>query len=225
MCVCVSMYMGVWVYVSVYMGVCVLTLRTPRCHALPCSSATLPITIRCLEDNLKIDKRVTRFVLPIGATINMDGTALYEAVAALFIAQYTCTPLNFGHIVAVSITATAASIGAAGIPNAGLFTMVIVLSAVGLPPDMASLVFAVDWLLDRFRTMVNVLGDSYGAAIVAHLSRHDLTKTAPIPSSSTLEGQTAATTTTFSTSSETTSSSADKTTTEVTEGDALLPHQ
>lgn len=140
------------------------------------SSATLPVTFRCLEENNHIDKRVTRFVLPVGATINMDGTALYEAVAAIFIAQASNYDLDFGQIVAISLTATLASIGAAGIPQAGLVTMLIVLQTVGLPEDSVSLIIAVDWFLDRIRTAVNVLGDSFGAGIVAHLSRHDLDK-------------------------------------------------
>ncbi|XP_065070065.1 excitatory amino acid transporter 1-like isoform X2 [Rhopilema esculentum] len=138
------------------------------------SSATLPVTFRCLEENNHIDKRVTRFVLPIGATINMDGTALYEAVAAIFIAQASNFSLNFGQIVMISLTSTFASIGAAGIPQAGLVTMLIVLQTVGLPEDGISLIIAVDWFLDRIRTAVNVLGDSIGAGIVDHLSKDDL---------------------------------------------------
>eukprot|EP00794_Sanderia_malayensis_P007941 gene7941-8796_t len=138
------------------------------------SSATLPVTFRCLEENNHVDKRVTRFVLPIGATINMDGTALYEAVAAIFIAQASNYSLNFGQIVSISLTATLASIGAAGIPQAGLVTMLIVLQTVGLPEDSVTLIIAVDWFLDRIRTAVNVLGDSIGAGVVAHLSRKDL---------------------------------------------------
>ncbi|XP_005177431.1 excitatory amino acid transporter 3 [Musca domestica] len=137
------------------------------------SSATMPLTIKCL-DGMGIDPRVTRFVIPVGATINMDGTALYEAVAALFIAQFRKVDYTFGNIVAVSITATAASIGAAGIPQAGLVTMVMVLDTVGLPAKDVSLIIAVDWLLDRFRTTINVMCDALGTILVNHLSKKDL---------------------------------------------------
>uniref|UniRef100_A0AAY4EQK7 Amino acid transporter n=1 Tax=Denticeps clupeoides TaxID=299321 RepID=A0AAY4EQK7_9TELE len=138
------------------------------------SAGTLPVTFRCLEENLGIDKRVTRFVLPVGATINMDGTALYEAVAAIFIAQMNGIQLDYGQIITVSLTATLASVGAASIPSAGLVTMLLILTAVGLPTQDISLLVAVDWLLDRFRTSVNVVGDSYGAGIVYHLSKDEL---------------------------------------------------
>ncbi|XP_008101540.1 excitatory amino acid transporter 3 isoform X2 [Anolis carolinensis] len=145
------------------------------------SSATLPVTFRCAEENNHVDKRITRFVLPVGATINMDGTALYEAVAAVFIAQLNDLVLDIGQIVTVSVTATAASIGAAGVPQAGLVTMVIVLSAVGLPAEDVTLIIAVDWLLDRFRTMVNVLGDAFGTGIVEKLSQDELGQMEVIP--------------------------------------------
>ncbi|XP_063035691.1 excitatory amino acid transporter 3 [Melospiza melodia melodia] len=138
------------------------------------SSATLPVTFRCAEEKNLIDKRITRFVLPVGATINMDGTALYEAVAAIFIAQLNDLKLDIGQIVTISVTATAASIGAAGVPQAGLVTMVIVLSAIGLPAEDVTLIIAVDWLLDRFRTTVNVLGDAFGTGVVEKLSKKEL---------------------------------------------------
>ncbi|KAJ8926111.1 hypothetical protein NQ315_009968 [Exocentrus adspersus] len=137
------------------------------------SSATMPITIQTM-DKLGLDPRVTRFVIPIGATINMDGTALYEAVAAIFIAQLRNLPLTFGKTVAVCVTATAASIGAAGIPQAGLVTMVMVLDTVGLPSEDVINIIAVDWLLDRFRTTINVMCDCLGAKLVDVLSVGEL---------------------------------------------------
>uniref|UniRef100_A0A4W5MFQ7 Amino acid transporter n=1 Tax=Hucho hucho TaxID=62062 RepID=A0A4W5MFQ7_9TELE len=137
------------------------------------SSATLPITMKCLLENCGVDRQIARFVLPVGATINMDGTALYEAVAAIFIAQVNEYELDFGQLVTISITATAASIGAAGIPQAGLVTMVIVLTSVGLPPSDITLIVAIDWVLDRFRTMINVLGDALAAGIMCHLCKKD----------------------------------------------------
>jgi len=138
------------------------------------SSATLPVTMNLLEEKNGVDQRISRFVLPIGATINMDGTALYEAVAAIFISQVRQMQMSIGQVIAVSITATAASIGAAGIPQAGLVTMVMVLDTVGLPAEDVTLILAVDWLLDRFRTAINVLGDSIGAGLVYELSKNDL---------------------------------------------------
>lgn len=140
------------------------------------SAATLPVTFRCLEENNKIDPRVTRFVVSVGATVNMDGTALYEAVAAIFIAQMNGISLGIGEVITVSLTATLASIGAASIPSAALITMLLVLTALGLPTNDISLLFAVDWMLDRIRTSINVLGDGYGAGIVYHLSKHELEK-------------------------------------------------
>ncbi|XP_030766856.1 excitatory amino acid transporter 2-like [Sitophilus oryzae] len=137
------------------------------------SSATMPITIQTM-DKMGLDPRVTRFVIPIGATINMDGTALYEAVAAIFIAQLNNIDLGFGKTVAVCLTATAASIGAAGIPQAGLVTMVMVLDTVGLPADAVINIVAVDWLLDRFRTTINVMCDCLGARLVDLLSVGEL---------------------------------------------------
>ncbi len=130
------------------------------------SSATLPVTMECAHVKAGVSRRSTNFVLPLGATINMDGTALYEAVAAIFIAQVVGMDLTFTSQVTVAITATLAAIGAAGIPEAGLVTMIIVLHAVGLPVEYISIILSVDWLLDRFRTAVNVFGDAVGSAVV-----------------------------------------------------------
>ncbi|XP_053699012.1 excitatory amino acid transporter 3-like [Sabethes cyaneus] len=138
------------------------------------SSATMPVTLQCLETKNNIDTRITRFVIPIGTTINMDGTALYEAVAAIFISQLRGIELTFGNIIALAITATAASIGTAAVPQGGLVTLVMVLDSIGLPSEDVSLIIAIDWLVNRFRAVVNVLGDCFGAGIVEHYSRKDL---------------------------------------------------
>jgi len=130
------------------------------------SSATLPVTMESAQDEAGISRKSVDFVLPLGATINMDGTALYEAVAAIFIAQVIGADMSLAEQMIVAVTATLAAIGAAGIPEAGLVTMVIVLTSVGLPTEYMSLILAVDWFLDRFRTTVNVFGDACGAAVV-----------------------------------------------------------
>ena len=129
------------------------------------STATLPITIQCARDS-GIDERARRFVLPLGSTVNMDGTALYEAAAAMFIAQAYGLEFGIAQQSIIFITATLAAIGAAGIPQAGLVTMIIVLQVVGLPVEGIGLLLAVDWFLDRFRTSTNVWGDAVGAAVV-----------------------------------------------------------
>jgi Na+/H+-dicarboxylate symporter len=131
------------------------------------SSATLPLTMECAEDRAGISNRTTSFVMPLGATINMDGTALYECVAVIFIAQAYGIDLSFPQQAMVAITALLASIGAAGIPMAGLVMMSIVLRAVGLPLEGIGLILAVDRLLDMCRTTVNVWSDSCGTAIIA----------------------------------------------------------
>lgn len=138
------------------------------------SAATLPTTIKCTEEYNGIDKRISRFVLPLGATVNMDGTALYEGVCALWIAQLHNIDLSAGQVITTVLTSMAAAVGAAAIPSAGLVTMLIVLQAVNLPTEDVALLWAVDWFMDRFRTVVNVLGDAIGAGIVAHLSRDEL---------------------------------------------------
>jgi Na+/H+-dicarboxylate symporter len=131
------------------------------------SSATLPVTMESVEQKNKVDEKAASFVLPLGATINMDGTALYEAVAALFIAQIYGIDLSIGAQVIIFFTATLASIGAAAIPEAGLVMMSLVLTAVGLPLEGIGIILAIDWFLDRCRTTVNVWGDSVGAAVIS----------------------------------------------------------
>lgn len=131
------------------------------------SSATLPLTMTNALEN-RVDEKSVKFVLPLGSTVNMDGTALYEAAAVMFIAQAYGLDMSLTQQAIIFITATLAAIGAAGIPEAGLVTMVIVLTAVGLPLEGIALLLSVDWFLDRFRTTVNVWGDSVGAAVIDH---------------------------------------------------------
>ena len=130
------------------------------------SSATLPLTMEGVENQNGVSSRTSSFVLPLGATINMDGTALYEAVAVMFIAQVYAISMDPAQQVIIVLTATLAAIGAAGIPEAGLVTMVIVLRAVDLPVEGITLILSIDWLLDRFRTTINVWGDSIGAGVI-----------------------------------------------------------
>jgi Na+/H+-dicarboxylate symporter len=139
------------------------------------SSATVPLTMDCARES-KLDERALQFTIPLGSTINMNGTALYEAAAAMFIAQAYGLDLGFGQQVTIFLTATLAAIGAAGIPEAGLVTMVIVLKSVGLPLEGIGLLLAVDWFLDRFRTMVNVWGDAVGAGTMDWLIRKGVVK-------------------------------------------------
>ncbi|CAL4122145.1 unnamed protein product [Meganyctiphanes norvegica] len=138
------------------------------------TAATLPITFRCMNDKCGVDPRISRFVLPIGATVNMDGTALFVSVGTIFIAQMNEIPLSMGEYVTIAITATAASVASASVPSAALVLILIVLTTVNLPAGDVSLLFTIDWLVDRFRTTNNTLGDCYSAAIVAHWSRGDL---------------------------------------------------
>ncbi len=130
------------------------------------SAATLGVTLRCAVNRNKVSPRAADFVIPIGTTVNMDGTALYEAVAVVFVAQSLGVDLSGVQLVIIALTATLAAIGAAAIPEAGLVTMVLVLTAVGLPAEGIGLLLVIDWILDRFRTSVNVWGDAVGAAVV-----------------------------------------------------------
>ncbi|MDH5654776.1 MAG: dicarboxylate/amino acid:cation symporter [Spirochaetia bacterium] len=132
------------------------------------SSATLPVTMDCATRSGKISRKTSGFVLPLGATINMDGTALYEAAAAMFIAQMAGIELDLTQQFIVFLTATLAAIGAAGIPEAGLVTMLLVLQAVNLPSEGIVFLLTVDWFLDRCRTAVNVWGDASVAAVIDH---------------------------------------------------------
>ena len=138
------------------------------------SAATLPITMECLRENTGVSNKVASFVLPLGATVNMDGTALYEAVAAMFIAQAYGISLSIWQQLVIMLTATLASIGAAAIPGAGLVTMVIVLRAVNLPLGGIGMILAVDRLLDMLRTAVNVWGDACGTVVVARMEGEKL---------------------------------------------------
>jgi Na+/H+-dicarboxylate symporter len=131
------------------------------------SSATLPMTMECVQDNARVSKRTSSFVLPLGATVNMDGTALYECVAAMFIAQAYGLELSFVTQFTVVLVALLTSIGVAGIPAASLVAITIILATVGLPAEGIGLILAVDRILDMFRTSVNVFSDSCGAVIIA----------------------------------------------------------
>ena len=131
------------------------------------SAATLPVTMECVRDNLGVSKNITNFVLPIGATVNMDGTSLYQAVAVVFMAQMHLVDLNVAQQVTIVLTATLASIGSAAVPSAGLVMMVVVLQSVGLNPAWIAIIFPVDRILDMFRTVVNVTGDATVSSIIA----------------------------------------------------------
>ncbi len=136
------------------------------------SNGTLPLTLACVEERAKINNRTSSFVLPLGATVNMDGTALYEAVAVLFIAQlHFGVSLPLSQQIIVAVTALLASVGAAGIPHAGLVMMLIILQAVGLPIEMQGIIIAVDRVLDMCRTSVNVWSDCCGCAVIDRYER------------------------------------------------------
>ncbi|MDX5326028.1 MAG: dicarboxylate/amino acid:cation symporter [Bacteroidota bacterium] len=142
------------------------------------SAATLPVTMECVHDNLKVEEEVSSFVLPIGATVNMDGTSLYQAVAVIFLAQFHLVDLTVGQQVTIILTATLASIGSAAVPSAGLIMLIIVLESVGLNPAWIAIIFPVDRILDMCRTVVNVTGDATVSTVVAQsegkLKYHDV---------------------------------------------------
>uniref|UniRef100_A0A8C5KDC0 Amino acid transporter n=1 Tax=Jaculus jaculus TaxID=51337 RepID=A0A8C5KDC0_JACJA len=130
------------------------------------SSATLPLMMKCVEEKNGVARHISRFILPIGATVNMDGAALFQCVAAVFIAQLNGLPLDLVKIITILVTATASSVGAAGIPAGGVLTLAIILEAVNLPVKDISFIFAVDWLVDRSCTIINVEGDAFGAGLL-----------------------------------------------------------
>jgi len=133
------------------------------------SAATLPVTMECVEDNIGVSKEVTSFVLPIGATVNMDGTSLYQAVAVIFLAQIHLIDLSFADQATIILTATLASIGSAAVPGAGLVMLMIVLGSLGLNPLWIAIIFPVDRILDMCRTVVNVTGDATVSTVIAKL--------------------------------------------------------
>jgi Na+/H+-dicarboxylate symporter len=131
------------------------------------SAATLPVTMECVRDNLGVSHNVTNFVLPIGATVNMDGTSLYQAIAVVFLAQIHMVDLTFAQQLTIVLTATLASIGSAAVPSAGLVMMIVVLQSVGLNPAWIAIIFPVDRILDMCRTVVNVTGDATVSSLIA----------------------------------------------------------
>ncbi|XP_074075292.1 neutral amino acid transporter B(0) [Macrotis lagotis] len=138
------------------------------------SSATLPLMMECVEEKNGVSKHISRFILPIGATVNMDGAALFQCVAAVFIAQLNNVPLKFIQVITILITATASSVGAAGIPAGGVLTLAIILEAISLPTKDISFILAVDWLVDRFCTVINVEGDAFGAGLLqCYVDHHE----------------------------------------------------
>ncbi|MDA9819713.1 dicarboxylate/amino acid:cation symporter, partial [Salibacteraceae bacterium] len=130
------------------------------------SVATLPVTMECVNDNLGVPKEVTSFVLPIGATVNMDGTSLYISIAVVFLAQFHYVDLTLAQQLTIVLTATLASIGASAVPSAGLIMMIMVLQSVGLNPAWIAIIFPVDRILDMCRTVVNVTGDATVSAVI-----------------------------------------------------------
>jgi len=132
------------------------------------SAATLPATLECVEENIGVSKGTASFVLPIGATVNMDGTSLYQAVAVVFLAQFHLVDLTLVQQLGIILTATLASIGAAAVPSAGLITLFIVLTGLGLDPAWIAIILPVDRILDMCRTVVNVTGDAACCSIIAH---------------------------------------------------------
>lgn len=175
-----TVIIGLLLMLGVYSGIVwISTKKTPRfflkaiapaqllAFSTSSSAATLPVTMDCVQNNLKVPEEVASFVLPIGATINMDGTSLYQAVAAVFIAQAFGMDLSLGAQLMIIVTATLASIGSAAVPGAGMVMLVIVLAQAGIPEAGLALIFAVDRPLDMCRTVVNVSGDAAVSVLIS----------------------------------------------------------
>ncbi|MDH3382200.1 MAG: dicarboxylate/amino acid:cation symporter, partial [Flavobacteriaceae bacterium] len=175
-----SVILGLILMIAIYITIVwIFTKKTPKfflngimpaqllAFSTSSSAATLPVTMERVEEHLGVDSEVTSFVLPIGATINMDGTSLYQAVAAVFIAQAFGMDLSLGAQLGIIVTATLASIGSAAVPGAGMVMLVIVLAQAGIPEAGLALIFAVDRPLDMCRTSVNVTGDACVSMIIA----------------------------------------------------------
>ncbi|KYN00025.1 Excitatory amino acid transporter 3 [Cyphomyrmex costatus] len=137
------------------------------------STATVPYTIQCLAD-LGINPKITNFIIPIGAAINMDGIALYETIGAIFIIQLRGLQFSLLKIIIISITCTVSCVGAAGIPSGGYMMLIMVLNSIGVPIEDVSLIIAVDWFIDRFRTTINIIGDALGASIISRFYKKRL---------------------------------------------------
>lgn len=183
--------LGIHAFVTLPLILYLITRKNPFRHyaGMPpalitafstCSSiVSLPLTMKAVNENSGVSKKISSFVLPIGATVNMDGTALYECVAVVFIAQVYSFDLSFASQLVIVLTALLASIGAASVPMAGLVMMSIILSAVGLPLEAVGIILAVDRFLDMFRTATNVLSDSVGTVVIAKLQGEDVLEARP----------------------------------------------
>jgi Na+/H+-dicarboxylate symporter len=142
------------------------------------SSGTLPVTMKNTQENLGVSKETTSFVLPLGATINMDGTAIYQGIAVMFTAQYFGQSLSFSQLIIVALVATLASIGAAGVPGAGMVMLTMTLAAVNLPLEAIALIAGIDRILDMMRTSVNIMGDAVASVVVEYSEKKSEIKAA-----------------------------------------------
>jgi Na+/H+-dicarboxylate symporter len=181
----VSLGVGVHLFVTLPLVLFLLTRRNPyrfmvqmleallTAFSTSSSAATLPVTMECATKRAGVSRRSVEFVLPLGTTVNMDGTAIYQACAALFVAQAFGIDLGLWEQLTIVLATVLASIGTPGVPQGGLIALLIVLGAVGLPLEgkALALIFSVDWFVDRLRTLVNVFGDAIGAAVVQRAFR------------------------------------------------------